>query len=213
MRLPPRQILLLGPPGSGKGTQARRLSRHLAVRCCSTGNVLRQEEIRQSKLGQEIQRFLRDGHFVPDDLVLKIIFHWLQNSEPEFVLDGFPRTLAQGGALDRFLMDSHRSAVTAVYLDVPLDILEQRVLHRVGCDPCGNVWTRSAAPARCPDCGRQAVKRPDDSNALFRARLAEYREKTLPLLPYYEENNRLRRICGRGSPSAVFQRIVTALDS
>jgi adenylate kinase len=163
-------------------------------------------------LGAEIHGFLKDGNFVPDSLILKIVYHWLQAVKEEFVLDGFPRTLAQGNALDQFLSETHRPEATAVYLDVPMPILEQRIAQRVGCDPCGNVWSRPA-PSHCPDCGVPVVPRIDDSTELYRARLAEYQRKTLPLLPYYEDHKRLRRVCGQGSPDAVFQRIVTALAS
>ena len=208
----PRQILLLGPPGAGKGTQAKRLSDHLKVAYCSTGSVLRQEERRDTDLGVEIHRFLKDGNFVPDELVLKIVYNWLQAVEVEFVLDGFPRTLFQGSALDQFLSETRRPAAMAVYLDVPMSSLEQRVALRVSCDPCGNVWSRPA-PSHCPDCGVRVGPRSDDSLELYRARLAEYQRKTVPLLPYYEDNNRLRRICGVGSPDLVFQRIMTALPS
>ncbi len=209
----PRQILLLGPPGAGKGTHAKRLGRHLDVASCSTGSVLRLEESRKTELGARIHRYLKEGNFVPDDLVLEIVCNWLRSVDAEFVLDGFPRTLPQGDALDRFLSETQRPAATAVYLDVPLSLLEQRVANRVGCDPCSNVWSRSQAPGHCPDCGGAVSPRGDDSVELYRARFAEYQRKTLPLLPHYEDNKRLRRICGQGSPETVFQRILTALDS
>ena len=99
-----------------------------------------------------------------------------------------------------------------MYLDVPMEILEQRVAQRVGCDPCGNVWSRPA-PSHCPECGVPVASRIDDSLELYHARLTEFQRKTVPLLPYYEKNNRLRRICGQGSPDHVFQRIMTALAS
>ncbi len=209
----PRQILLLGPPGAGKGTQAKRISQHLNLAYCSTGSILRVEEQRRTSLGEEIHTFLKDGNFVPDALILKIVQNWLQAVRAEFVLDGFPRTLAQGSALDQFLAESHRPAATAVYLDVPMDILEERVAHRVGCDPCGNVWPRETAPVACPECGNAVVPRNDDSIDLYRSRLAEYEKKTLPLLPYYEDGDRLRRISGQGSPDDVFARVLDALAS
>lgn len=208
----PRQILLLGPPGAGKGTQAKRLSRELGLAYCSTGSVLRREETRPTELGAEIHGFLKEGHFVPDELVLKIVYHWLQAVRAEFVLDGFPRTLAQGSALDAFLAESERPAATAIYLDVPDEVLESRVSRRVCCDPCGNVWVRGEAPPKCPDCDGLVGPRGDDSLDLYRSRLAEYQSKTLPLLPYYEGHARLRRISGEGSPMEVFTRMMTALQ-
>lgn len=209
----PRQILLLGPPGAGKGTQAKRLSKHCNLAYCSTGSVLRVEEQRQTSLGQEIHAFLKDGNFVPDALILKIVQNWIQAVRAEFVLDGFPRTLAQGSALDQILLESHRPAPTAVYLDVPMEILEDRIARRVCCDPCGNVWPQDTAPSVCPDCEASVSPRNDDSLELYRARLTEYQNKTLPLLPYYEDSHRLRRISGQGSPDEVFTRILDALTS
>ena len=207
----PSQILLLGPPGAGKGTQAKRISQHFNLAYCSTGSLLRVEEQRRTSLGEEIHAFLKEGNFVPDALILKIVQNWLQAVQAEFVLDGFPRTLVQGSALDRFLAESHRPAATAVNLDVPMNILEDRIAHRVGCDPCGNVWPQHTAPVNCPDCGQSVVPRNDDSIDLYRSRLAEHQRKTLPLLPYYEDGDRLKRISGQGSPDDVFTRILDAL--
>lgn len=209
----PRQILLLGPPGAGKGTQGKRLGHRLGLACCATGNVLRQEEQRPTPRGERIHRYLKQGQFVPDDLVVEMVCDWIQEVNLEFILDGFPRTLAQGIELDRYLSALASPPALAIFLDVPGTLLEQRVADRVGCDPCGLVWARAAAPSRCPECGDEVGARRDDSVDLFRSRLAEYRQKTLPLLPHYEDNGRLRRICGQGSPETVFQRILNALDS
>ena len=92
-----------------------------------------------------------------------------------------------------------------------MNILEDRIAHRVGCDPCGNVWPQHTAPVNCPDCGQSVVPRNDDSIDLYRSRLAEHQRKTLPLLPYYEDGDRLKRISGQGSPDDVFTRILDAL--
>ncbi len=208
----PRQILLLGPPASGKGTQAKRLARSLSLAHCSTGSVLRLEEKRATPLGEQIHAYLKNGSFVPDDLILAIVRQWLQSVDTEFVLDGFPRTLPQGQALERFLEDAERPLPIAVCLEVSEPVLRERISGRVGCDPCGNVWSRNLMPDVCPDCGAPVRERPDDSVELFEARLAEYRKKTLPLLPHYEDKNRLRRVCGEGHPDAVFQRLLEALS-
>ncbi len=210
----PRRILLLGPPGSGKGTQARRLGERLGLALCSTGGLLREEERRRSRLGREIHRYLREGRFVPDRLILEMVTGWLTRVGEDFILDGFPRTLAQGKALDAYLLArSDHPRVEAICLEVPEDLLAERVAQRVVCDACGHVWRRTAAPERCPDCGQSTTARTDDAAELHRSRLAEFRRKTLPLIPYYREGGRLRSICGQGSPDLVFRRILKALDS
>lgn len=209
----PRQIVFLGPPGAGKGTQAKRLSHHFGLGVCSTGSLLRCEEQRDSPLAHEIHAYLKDGNFVPDALMLRMISTWLTDQGAEFVLDGFPRTLAQGKALDAFLEETGRSQAVAIWLDVTTSEVESRVSHREVCDRCGNVWPRDEAPKQCPDCQGPTGPRADDSVELFRSRLAEYEAKTLPLLPYYRQDHRLHEICGRGSPDEVFRRILTALDS
>ena len=209
------RIVLLGAPGSGKGTQAKMMAEAYRVPQISTGDILRKAVADKTEVGKKVAAMMDAGELVSDRIVIDAVTDQLRSSDSRrgFVLDGFPRTLAQGSALDQFLAESHRPAATAVYLDVPMDILEERVAHRVGCDPCGNVWPRETAPVACPECGNAVVPRNDDSIDLYRSRLAEYEKKTLPLLPYYEDGDRLRRISGQGSPDDVFARVLDALAS
>ena len=206
-----QQLVLLGPPGSGKGTQANRLATHFGLLAYSTGVVLRQEEAKSTPLGREIHNYLKVGSYVPDELILVIVRNALESAGGKCVLDGFPRTLAQGQALDHLIGDLGCHEPFAIHLEVDQQVLESRVRSRVGCDGCGLVWANGEQPASCPSCDVPVASRIDDSQELYRARLAEYQKKTLPLLPFYEGKNRLHRVCGEGSPDAVFGRILAAL--
>ena len=206
-----RQLVLLGPPGSGKGTQANRLATHFGLYAYSTGVFLRHEEAKSTPLGQDIHKYLKVGSYVPDELILVIVRKVLKDAGGNCVLDGFPRTVAQGQALDDLTGDLGVREPVAIHLDVDNQVLEARVRSRVVCDGCGAVWTQGEQPQTCPSCALPVASRNDDSQELYRARLAEYRKKTLPLLPFYEDKNRLHRVCGEGSPDAVFDRILAAL--
>ena len=206
-----RQLVLLGPPGSGKGTQAALLAGHFGLSTYSTGVVLRQEEVRATPLGQRIHRYLKVGSYVPDDLVLVLVRKVLQAEGGKCVLDGFPRTVAQGYALNQLINELGGHEPLAIHLDVATEVLQARVQARVTCDGCGAVWRQGNEPPICPSCKLQVAPRNDDNEQLYRARLAEYQKKTLPLLPFYEDKNRLHRVCGEGSPDVVFKRILAAL--
>jgi len=183
-----RLILFVGPPGSGKGTQAQRLAQELGYRHLVMGDLLRQEVQAQTPLGQKIQPLLSAGLLVPDELVIDMIAQHLHNGT-NYILDGFPRTISQAEALDRLLADRGASLCAVLALEVPEEELISRLLKR-----------------------SQIEGRPDDNPETIQRRLAEYHSKTRPLLEFYKARGLLRRISGVGSITEVTDRIKKAVE-
>jgi adenylate kinase len=206
------RIVFLGPPGAGKGTQAASLARDLGLPHLSTGDLLRAAVAARTPLGLEAEGHMRAGRLVPDDLVLAILGERLAHPDARngFLLDGFPRNLAQAQALDR-----HTDLDVAVAFDIPLELLLPRLTDRRSCPTCHTVYNLTTRPPKVPDrCdhdGVVLVHRPDDRPEAVRTRLDVYRTETEPLLRHYELRGILRRVDATGSPEVVQARVRAAV--
>lgn len=198
-------IILLGPPASGKGTQARRLAEHLGVPCLGTGKLLREEIDKASPVGLEAQSFIEKGSYVPDEIILKMVREWLGDNPNGWLMDGFPRTIPQAEALQEYARPSR-----VIVLNVPREELEFRITKRRECTTCGaTVAVTSAQDHTCPECGAKTlVSRADDALDSFKVRYQNYEELTVPLFDYYASLGMLRSVDGTQSPEKVFSEIL-----
>ncbi len=212
------QLVLLGPPGAGKGTQAELLSARLGTPHISTGDILRAEIARGTDLGRRAKAFMEKGELVPDDLMLGIVRERLgaPDCAAGFVLDGFPRSVPQAVSLDEMCGNSRRG-LRAVSLEVPTEELVRRLAERRTCRQCGAMYHLSfeppARPGICDKCGGELYQREDDREEIIIARLKVYREATEPLLEFYRERGALLTVEGTGSTEQVFGRILACLES
>lgn len=204
-----RVIILLGPPGGGKGTQAARLSKELRLPHISTGDILRENRAQGTELGKRAQAFMDSGKLVPDDLVLDMLFARVARPDAKngYLLDGFPRTLAQADALDKRLAASGAS-VSAIHLRVPESVLVERLTGRRTCAQCGHIHHVKTSPprvaGRCDTCGSELVQRTDDTADVVQKRLVTYRDQTLPLEQHYRAKGVLHEVDGNRAPDQVF---------
>jgi adenylate kinase len=211
-------VILFGPPGAGKGTQAKRLEERHGVVQLSTGDMLRAAAEAGTELGKEAQSIMDAGHLVPDDLIIAMIADRIEqpDSDGGFVLDGFPRTVAQAKALDAMLAEKERTIARVVAMEVDEDAMVERITGRFSCAKCGagyhQKFQRPKLDGVCDRCGAtEFVHRADDNEETVRSRLATYRERTAPLLPYYRERNVLRMVDGMASIDEVARQIEAAL--
>jgi adenylate kinase len=211
------RVILLGRPGSGKGTQARRLAEGKHVPVISSGDLFRQAVGEGTPLGVRFKQYLDAGQLVPDSLVLAILGERLEQRDcrPGFLLDGFPRTLGQAKALEHWLSRAKTPLDATLYLVVPEGDLIERARGRRFCLGCGSSFhVAFRAPKRdgvCDSCGGNLIQRDDDRDEVVRARAEEYGEKTAPLLSFYRERGLLREIDGMGRLEEVQARIDQAL--
>jgi adenylate kinase len=206
------RIVLLGAPGSGKGTQAEMITRHFAISVTSPGTILRRERDLGTPLGLEAGKISIHGGLVPDDIIVHLIEDWLNlHGQEGFVFDGFPRTLNQAEQLDSLLAVRDTSLDLALWLEVSEQTVRDRIASRLQCRRCG--FTTSVTSAGfadrpvCPYCDGPLIRRDDDDASVLETRLAEFRAKTEPLLSYYEKNGPLHRIDGNRDRDAVFHEI------
>ncbi|MGA8542679.1 MAG: adenylate kinase [Thermoplasmata archaeon] len=206
------RIVFLGPPGVGKGTQAARLSKELGIPHLSTGDLLRAAVGAGTALGQKAQSHMDAGRLVPDDLVLEILSERLGRPDAKdgFLLDGFPRNLAQAERLAKF---TPLDAVLS--FELPANLLIERLSGRRVCPTCQSVYNTATAPpkvpGRCDRDGTELIQRPDDLPAAISTRLAVYAEQTAPLLGFYRSAGRLRSVDASGDPDTVAARVREAL--
>ncbi len=212
-----RRIVLLGPPASGKGTQAERIQATYGLQATSTGAMLREEARSGSELGRIAARHTDRGELVPDALILELVQEWLETHNGAFVFDGFPRTLGQGEALEQLLEARGTPLEVVFFFDTPLEVIRDRVLNRVTCGNCGHIFRVglqvSLVSDPCPDCQGPLIRRDDDTEAVLAGRLAEYREKTEPLIAFYRERGLLVQIKAEESPENVFAQVRSALEA
>jgi adenylate kinase len=212
------RVVLLGPPGAGKGTQARMLEKRLDVPQVASGDLLRAAVRNRTKLGVEAKRYMDKGALVPDELVLKFIEERLRQPDaaPGFILDGFPRTVAQAETLSTMLKERGlRQVDKVVAIIVPDDEIVKRISGRRTCKNCGAMYHLIYDPPRnhnlCNNCNGELYQRDDDAEDTVRMRLEVYAATMRPLLEYYERAGLLSQIDGIGRPEEIQQRIVDAL--
>lgn len=207
-------LLLLGAPGSGKGTQAKLLMAALKIPQLSTGDMLRSAVKAQSPLGLQASSFMQKGALVPDSLVLDLIADRIKDKDCEdgFILDGFPRTIVQADALEATLKNSRKNLDFVIAIDVPEAELVERLTGRRTCKICGAGYhTKFQPPAtscKCDKCGGELVQRNDDVESVIKERLNVYTAQTSPLLDYYKKRGILQRISGTGDPKEILKTIL-----
>ena len=212
-------IILLGPPGAGKGTQAARLVEHHGMRQLSTGDMLRAAVKAETPVGLEAKAVMERGELVSDEIVSKLIDAELASMGPEVgaIFDGYPRTAAQAEQLDAILAQHDRALDHVIELEVDEDALVERITGRFTCATCGtgyhDVYKQPATAGTCDKCGSHEFKRrPDDNEETVRTRMAEYRAKTAPILPFYEARGIVTRVDGMAhidEVTAEIERIVS----
>ena len=212
-----RRLVLLGPPGSGKGTQATRVAAHLGVPHIATGDLFRQEIAAQTELGVLANEFIAHGNLVPDDVTNQVVRERLALPDAAgFVLDGYPRTLDQARALEANLAALHRPLEGAFLIDVPDENIVQRAVGRVLCPNCGAIYHLQFKPPQvagiCDVCRSVLVVRDDDTPSTVRHRLAVYHRITAPLIGFYRERSLLRSVDGVGKPEEILGALLALLE-
>ena len=207
-------LILLGPPGAGKGTQSARIETVYNLVQISTGDILRAEVKSSTELGKIAKSLMDDGKLVPDNLIIDMISGYIEKEAGSsgFILDGFPRTEEQAKALDIMLLEKDLKIDYVIKLEVDEKALIERVVGRFSCGDCGKGYHDKFAPTKltniCDVCGsKNFVRRADDNVESMTARLAAYREQTEPILPYYEKKGALTIINGMKTPEEVFEQI------
>src|SRR6267378_1006762 len=206
-------IVLIGAPGAGKGTQARLIQERLKLPQISTGDILRGRAEAPDPMAEEIRAVQAAGKLVPDDLVIRVVQERTarEDCRDGYVLDGFPRTLAQAAMLEK-LATEQRKRIVAVAIDVPFELLEKRTTGRRSCPVCGEIYNMYFRPPKSEetcdrDHGVRLITRADDSVEKVRVRLETYARETRPLLDYYEQSKRLYRVEGTRDRETIYREI------
>lgn len=205
-------FVLMGPQGAGKGTQAKLLSERFGLPIVATGDILREIACADTPLGHQVRSAQAAGHLVSDDILAEVIKSRL--CQPDChrgcILDGFPRTLPQTHLLEKIAAEQD-NRIVVVKIDVPRELLFRRLTGRLTCSQCSTIYHVEFKPPKregvCDLDGQPLFTRSDDNEDAIRQRLALFDEKTRPLLDYYAETNRLRRVDGTGKPEEVFERL------
>lgn len=213
------RLILLGPPGAGKGTQAKLLVDKLGIPQVSTGDMLRAAVKAGTPLGREAKQFMDRGALVPDAVIIGLVRERLQQVDCArgYILDGFPRTVAQAEALGKTLTELQASLDHVVSLEVPTEDLVLRIAGRRTCRNCGAMYHVRFSPSRtdgrCDACGGDTYQREDDREETVRRRLQVYIDQTAPLIDFYAARGLLRRVEGTGEIADIFQRISRTLGA
>ena len=215
--VPGVRLVLLGKQGAGKGTQCVRLSRHYVVPHISTGDMLRSAAKSGTDFGRQVSEFMHAGELVPDDVMIKVVEHRLDQHDTKnrgFILDGFPRTVAQAEALEDLLIPDGLDLV--LDLEVPTEIVLERLASRRVCAVCGTIFGIDNPPrwrTICDSCGGELMQRDDDTEDSIRRRLELYAISTEPLISWYLERHKLAAVDGLGAPERVSTRLIRAIDN
>ncbi len=212
-------IILLGPPGAGKGTQAQRLQAERGMIQLSTGDMLRAAIKAETPVGLKVKSVLDAGELVSDDIMLDLVGERLDQPDTAagVIFDGYPRTRPQAESLDKLLADRGRQLDHVIEMEVNEDALVERIVGRFSCGKCGagyhDKFKLPKVEHKCDVCGADDFKRrPDDNAETVRTRMAEYRAKTAPILPYYEAKGMVSRVDGMASMDEVYGQLTAILD-
>ncbi len=212
------RLVFLGAPGAGKGTQAKRLVEKYGIPQISTGDLLRAAVAAGTALGKEAKSYMDRGELVPDSVVLGMVKERLSQDDCKkgFILDGFPRNVAQAEALDKMLAEMNMPLDIALNLDVPFDDLMKRLTGRRTCKSCGQMYNVYYSPSKvegkCDKCGGELFQRDDDKEETIKKRLDVYRAQTEPLIDYYSKKGILKSVSGTGSIDEIFNSIYAILE-
>ena len=214
------RIVLLGVPGSGKGTQAKLMAEKYRVPQISSGELLRQAVTEKTELGKRVESIIASGELVSDGIVIDAVTERLRSNESKrgFVLDGFPRTIPQAQQLDTRLGWMNRPLQLVLYFSLSPAVVKKRTLGRLECAECGASYNRYFSPPAkrgiCDHCGSKALaQRPDDNQRAVRARLDAYEQDTAPLITYFKAQHKLRTVEGEGEIQDIFERICEIVDT
>jgi len=210
-----KNLIFLGPPGAGKGTIADIVCSEHGFRHVSTGDILRQEISNRSELGLRAKADIDAGKLVPDEVVIMMVQEKISPDVPGVVLDGFPRTVNQARLLEQCLNDNGLGLDAAVLFDAGTDVIVKRLTSRLVCESCGavyNLYTNlPQADYKCDKCGGGLVQRSDDNENTVKDRLRVYKEKTAPLIDFYDKQGLLIRVDAEGYPEDNYARLRKAL--
>ncbi len=213
------KIIMLGAPGAGKGTQAKKIAEKYGIPHISTGDIFRANIKDQTELGTKAKSYMDQGALVPDELTLELIMDRFKNPDCKngYVLDGFPRTIPQAEALTKALKDNNDEIDYAINVDVPDAAIVKRMAGRRACLQCGGTYhiefNPTKVPGVCDACGGELVLRNDDKPETVQKRLDVYHEQTQPLIDYYNNAGKLKEVDGTMEMSAVFDAIVKILEA
>ncbi len=204
------RIVLLGPPASGKGTQAALLAAAFGIPSASTGAILRDEKARGSEIGLEAGRWISQGKLFPDELALRVVWNWVDGRN-RFILDGFPRTLGQAAAFDAGVVERGLALDAVYFLNLSEEAVRERMTSRLTCVDCGSVFNEKfhnvTSETPCPKCGGKLARREDDTMEALDRRLAQYREQTLPVVDHYRAKGLLTEVDVTPGRDAVFHHL------
>ncbi len=207
-------LVFLGPPGSGKGTQAKKLSQELGLVHISTGDILRDAVKRGTPLGKKAKEYMERGELVPDDLMIALIEE-VMPEDGGFILDGFPRTVPQAMALEEMLKRKGKEVHKVILFEVSEEVVVDRLSGRLTCPSCGAVYhiryNPPKEPYTCDVCGSRLIQREDDREEVVRRRFKVYKEQTQPLVEFYKERNKLISLDATKSVEEVNRRLLEAI--
>jgi len=211
-------LILLGPPGGGKGTQAVKLFEKYGLIQISTGDILRSEIKKGSGLGKEANQYVSKGLLVPDDIMIRIIEKRIADDDCKngFILDGFPRTIPQAKALDELLEKLAKKIDKVISMIVSENFLIERLTGRRLCSKCGAGYHIKYSPpkvqGKCDTCGGELIQREDDKEETIKKRFSVYQDQTTPLIEYYQKKSILREVNGEGDVESVYRLIVSIIE-
>ena len=211
------KIIMLGAPGAGKGTQAKKIAEKYTIPHISTGDIFRANIKNNTELGQKAKTYMDKGELVPDELVVDLIMDRFKEADCAngYVLDGFPRTIPQAEALDKALAANGEKVDFAINVEVPDENIINRMSGRRACLKCGATYHIEHIPPKkegiCDKCGSELYQRDDDNEATVRSRLSTYNQATKPLIDYYQKQGNLKTIKGVGGINDIFNKIVGIL--
>lgn len=209
------RLILIGPPGVGKGTQSALLTARLGLRALSSGDIFRREIEAETDLGRLAKRYIDHGELVPNGVTIEMMAKRLRADDVRkhgFVLDGFPRTVRQAEALDEMLFEMEMGLDKVVSIEVPVETIVHRLSGRMGCTKCGEIYhSRNKVPKReglCDKCNGPLFVRSDDQEETIRERLRVFRENTAPVIDYYARSGSLQRVDGSIGPEETYAEIM-----